>query len=97
MPEKTNPLIDEIPTPDMANLGAEAPWIYFDGVVNFATYKGIVQIELGANILTPAGAKVAITAHLRCGAAGATALRDVIDKALLVGMPTEPTPMGKTN
>jgi hypothetical protein len=40
---------------------------------------------------------VAITAHLRCGAASATALCDVIDKALLAEMPTEPTPVSKTN
>jgi hypothetical protein len=63
-----------------------APFIYCDGVVTYGIAQGIIQLELAANTLVPDGkgvrTDVLITAHLRCSAAAAIALRDSIDKAL---------------
>lgn len=63
-----------------------APFIYFDGVGAMGTNHGAIQIELGANVLTPEGAAlrtdVVITAHLRCSPNAAADLRNAIDKVL---------------
>jgi len=64
----------------------QAPFIYFDGVVTYGVNNGAIQIELAANTIMPDGpgtkTDVLITAHLRCSPAAASALRDMIDKAL---------------
>lgn len=64
----------------------KAPFIYFDGVSCFGQHSGTIQIELAAHVLVPDGSGVKIevvqTAHFRCSAAAAGALRDVLDKAL---------------
>jgi hypothetical protein len=69
-----------------AGSSEQAPFIYFDGVSCFGTNGGTIQIELGANTLTPEGSGVKVdvllTAHLRCSPAAAITLRDSIDKAL---------------
>jgi hypothetical protein len=69
-----------------AGSSEQAPFIYFDGVSCFGTNGGAIQIELGANALTPEGpgvkVDVLLTAHLRCSPAAAVTLRDSIDKAL---------------
>jgi hypothetical protein len=63
-----------------------APFVYFDGVVTFGINNSIIQIELGANGISPEGTgtktNVLITSHLRCSAAAALSLRDALDKAL---------------
>jgi hypothetical protein len=87
----------------VSNLGAEtAPFIYFDGVMTFGMNKGAVQIELAANVINPTsdgGTRndVVVTAHIRCSPAAAMDLQQAIGKAILMGMPVEPTPEGKAN
>lgn len=65
-----------------------APIIYFDGASCFGHHNGAIQIELAANLLMPVGAAVRVdvvqTAHLRCSVAAALALREALDKALVM-------------
>jgi hypothetical protein len=66
-----------------------APFLYFDGVMTYASTAGQVQLELGANTAVPTAdggirSEVVITAHLRCSQAAARILRDSIDKALAI-------------
>jgi hypothetical protein len=80
-----------------------APFIYFDGVAAMGTNHGAIQIELGANVLTPDGATLRtdafITAHLRCSPNAAADLRNAIDKALdmLKLPPTNSPPSANVN
>ena len=64
----------------------QAAVVYFDGVSCFGQHNRIIQIELAAHVLVPDGGGVRIeliqTANLRCSAAAAVSLRDVLDKAL---------------
>jgi hypothetical protein len=66
----------------------QAPFIFFDGVAAFGVTHGVIQFELGANIIVPVGTDtrtdVLITAHLRCSPAAAMGLRQAIDKVLQV-------------
>jgi hypothetical protein len=103
MTDKPDPAPATVPGVMLTNLGAEnAPFIYFDGVVTFGMNKGAVQIELAANVINPTpdgGTRtdVVITAHLRCSPAAALDLRQAIEKAMLMGMPVEQAPEGKSN
>src|SRR2546423_2712887 len=86
MADNTNP-IPEGPGIRIAPGTSEvAPFVFFDGVPTFGIHNGAIQIELGANTILPEGkgikVDVAITAHLRCCPAAATALRQTIDKIL---------------
>ena len=86
MADSTNS-IAEMPGVKIAPGSSEfAPFVFFDGVPTFGIHNGAIQIELAANTILPEGkgikVDVAITAHLRCCPAAATALRQAIDKAL---------------
>lgn len=78
---------DKIVVTDPGN----APIIFFDGVPNFGTANGIVNITLAANRHMLQGdsveTDVIATAFLRCNVQAAMNLRDAIDKALLIGAP----------
>lgn len=71
-----------------------APIVYFDGVANFGSNNGIVNITLAANRYL-ANAQGGVTgdviavAHLRCNLSAAADLRSALDKALLIGAPTD--------
>jgi hypothetical protein len=103
MTDKSNPATPKGFGITVSNLGAEsAPFIYFDGVAAFGMHQGLVQIELAANVLNlngNGGVKndVVFTAHLRCSPDAARNLQTEIGNALLIAMPTAPTPEGKTN
>jgi hypothetical protein len=71
-------------------LGAEyAPFIYFDGCMTYGVNFGVIQIELGANVIVPnanttigARTDVVTTVHLRCSLNAATDLLHAIQKVL---------------
>ena len=85
------------------NLGAEdAPFVYFDAVLAFGMYGGIVQIELAAKVLDVNGKgdlknEVVVTARMRCSPAAARNLQHELGNALLIAIPAAPTAEGKTN
>ena len=88
------------PTASTATLAADnnAPFIYFDAAVSYGVLNGAIQIELMANVLipTPDGgvrADGTFTAHLRCSPVAAASLRNAIDKAILIAVPSQ----GSTN
>ena len=79
----------------------EAPIIYFETCPTFGNNGDIINIMLAANLMEPtAGIKarkrLKAVAHLRVTHAAAAGLRDIIDRALLIGTPVE-NPSGKTN
>ncbi len=70
-----------------------APIIYFDGAPNFGNNNGVVNVTLAASRHMIQGDQIAFdvvaVAFLRCNVGAAIALREALDKALLIGMPTE--------
>lgn len=72
---------------------SHAPIIFFDGAPNFGNNEGIINITLAAGRHMINDDKIAFdavaVAFLRCGIPAAIALRAAIDKALLIGMPTQ--------
>ena len=71
-----------------------APIVYFDGVTNFGCNNGVVNVTLGANRYLPDSGSgvigdVIVVSHLRCTVAAAMDLRAALDKALLIGAPTD--------
>jgi hypothetical protein len=76
-----------------------APLIFFDEATNFAAYNGIISVTLAAVRSIPdAKGGIAndqiVVAFLRSNMRGAKALRDSLDRALLLA---EPKPDGPTN
>jgi hypothetical protein len=76
-----------------------APIIYFEGVPTCGYNNGIVNLLLAVGVVLPTPDGRTITepvavAHLRCNVIAAQALRDTIDKALLLATPV---PEGKAN
>jgi hypothetical protein len=76
-----------------------APIIFFDEATNFAAYNGIISVTLAAVRSIPdAKGGIAndqiVVAFLRSNMRGAKALRDSLDRALLLA---EPKPDGPTN
>jgi hypothetical protein len=70
-----------------------APIIYFDGCSTFGFNNGIVNLMLAVGLVLPTSdgntrVEAVAAAHLRCSAATAMQLRDMIDKALLIAAPT---------
>lgn len=70
-----------------------APIIHFDTVSAFSQRHGIVSVSLSVNIVSEIKDNKAINenfmiAHLRTSLVGAQLLRDTLDKALLLSMPT---------
>jgi hypothetical protein len=72
----------------------DAPTVYFDGVSNQGNNAGVLNIVLvaakhipgeGGN-LTPV---LMVVADLRCSIQGALSLKQAIDNALLLAMPTQ--------
>jgi hypothetical protein len=76
-----------------------APIIFFDEATNFAAYNGIISVTLAAVRSIPdskggiANDQI-VVAYLRSNMRGAKALRDSLDRALLLA---EPKPEGPTN
>ena len=76
-----------------------APIIFFDEATNFAAYNGIVSVTVTAVRSMPdskggiANDQI-VVAYLRSNMRGAKALRDSLDRALLLA---EPKPDGPTN
>jgi hypothetical protein len=103
MTDKPDPRASKASGVKVSNLGAEAaPFVYFDGAATFGMHQGVVQIELAANILNLDGKggvrnDVVVTAHLRCSPDAARNLQKEIGNALLIGMPVESRPEGKSN
>lgn len=85
------------------NLGAEdAPFVYFDAVLAFGMYGGVVQIELAAKVLDVNGKgdlknEVVVTARLRCSPDAARNLQHELGNALLINRKAAPMPEGKAN
>ena len=72
---------------------SDAPIIFFEGISTFSNNNGIVGLMLVAGLTLPTDdggtvGKVSAVAHLRCSIAVAVALRDALDRALLLGVPT---------
>ena len=78
--------VEPLPITVMPGSSERAPFIFFDGSYCFGTHAGVIQLELGTNVLMPSmgGARIDVlaTAHLRCSPAAAISLREAIDKAL---------------
>lgn len=72
---------------------AQAPILFFDGVSNFGTQGGVVNVTLAANRhLIRDGAivtDVIAVGFLRCTVETAMSLRKALDDALLLGAKTE--------
>jgi hypothetical protein len=68
-------------------VSTEAPFIYTDGVATFGANGGMIQLELGANVIVPTadgGTKIEVVmvAHIRCNLGAAIGLRDSLNKAI---------------
>ena len=79
----------------------EAPIIYFEVCPTFGNNGGLINIMLATSLIEPAAdglvrSRIKAVAHLRMTAGSAIGLRDIIDKALLLGAPVE-NPEGKAN
>jgi hypothetical protein len=67
-----------------------APFVYCDGVAAFGTNKGGIEIELSSRTILPipdttsVRHEIVITGHLRCNPAAAMAIREAIEKALVM-------------
>lgn len=87
-PPRPAPLVAPPPLSEAAS--ADAPFLFFDAVPAFAHGAGVIAATLAATRLLPAapgrppGRDLAIVAHLRMGIPAALALRDALDKALLL-------------
>jgi hypothetical protein len=94
MPDPALPKTPATPAFDVKDVGP-APIVYFDGATNFGWNNGIVNVTLAANRYLPDTASggvvgdVIIVSHLRCTTAAAIDLRAALDKALLIGVPTD--------
>jgi len=70
-----------------------APIIYFEGAPNFGNNNGIINITLAAARHMLDGDEVTFdavaVAFLRCNIPAALALRDALEKALLIGAPIQ--------
>jgi hypothetical protein len=103
MTDETNPVTRPPGIKVAAGSSELAPFIFFDGVVPYGISNGVIQLELAANTLVPAGevvrTDVFIVAHLRCSPAAANGLRDAVEKALAMpqqqSQMIEPTPSSK--
>lgn len=71
-----------------------APFIYFEAAPCFGTIPGMVRITLSASrVLTKAGSVIQddiAVAHLRCNVIAARALKDSLEKALLMAEQSPP-------
>jgi hypothetical protein len=70
----------------------DAPVIFFEICPTIGSHHGIINVLLAAGLAEPAPdarvkSRLKAVAHLRMSSAGATQLRDSIDKALLIGAP----------
>lgn len=79
----------------------EAPVIFFEVCPTFGNNGGLINVMLATGMVVPSEdgnvrTRVRAVAHLRMTAASAVGLRDIIDKALLIGAPVE-NPDGKAN
>jgi hypothetical protein len=71
-----------------------APIVFFDEAPVSSNYNGIIGITLCTNITSPDGTggltnDMAAVAFLRCNIQAARALRNALDRALLLGAKTE--------
>ena len=71
-----------------------APIIYFEAAPNFGNNNGIINVTLSAGRSIPAEdgsitTDAVVVAYLRCNAQAALHLRNAIDDALLLGVPTQ--------
>lgn len=74
-----------------AMASAQAPFLYFDGAPNYGVNNGILNVSLEAVRFTPVGQDIVpdrvIVAHLRMSPQAALALRQALDRALLLITP----------
>jgi hypothetical protein len=72
---------------------ANAPFIFFEAAPAFGNANGIVNVTLVASRHLLSGTlvttDVVAVAHLRCSVPAAMALRNALDRALLLGAKTE--------
>jgi uncharacterized membrane protein len=78
---------------------AHAPVIYFEGVPTLGFNNGIMNLMLAVGLVLPTSDGNTLTepvavAHLRCNVVAAIALKDALDKVLLLATPT---PEGKAH
>lgn len=90
----TEPAGEERPSLIVPVGAAEAPILYFDECTNFGCNNGMVNATLVAAVYTPqadgkVGMEFVVQAHIRTTIAGATGLREALNKALLIAMPTQ--------
>jgi hypothetical protein len=72
----------------------EVPILYFDDCTNFGCNHGIVNATLVTAVYTPqangqVGIKFVVQAHLRMSVPAAIGLREALNKALMLAMPTQ--------
>lgn len=77
------------------------PITYFEHAPSFSYLNGIVGVALTVGSVVPDGGTktrtvAAVAAHLKCNIAGAIALRDALNGALLMAQPVE-KPDGPAN
>ncbi len=95
------PLVEVLPTREgdySAIASANAPFIYCDGAAVFGHYAGVIHVTLDAvrrmpvaDNNSPASDRV-ITAHLRMSIPAAMSLKNALDGALLMALPTKEGP-----
>lgn len=77
---------------------ASAPFLYFDGAPNFGFHNGIVNVTLEAVRFSAVEHEIipdrVIVAHLRMGVTAAQALKNALERALLLAAPV---PNGQKN
>jgi len=83
----------EVAAPLELSDAAHAPLIYLDGCTNFGVNQDIVNATLFAHRFLAVGqgqiqTDQIVTAHLRMSVAAAQSLKEAIDKALLMAMPS---------
>lgn len=93
MAKKTDdPKVEPKPPALTVKDAPHAPILYFDGVSNFGHNGGVVTLTLGAARYLLDNGEIAhdvvAVGHLRCTIGAAHELREAIDSALLLTMPT---------
>ena len=91
MTENPDPRAEKVPVPISDT--SHAPFIYFENAPTFGFMNGVVNISLSANrtYAGPDGAIVneqIVVAYLRGNIPAALSLRQAIDSALLLAVPT---------
>jgi hypothetical protein len=87
-------MADNTNAPGGISYSPHGPFIYFENVMSFGHMNGIIAVTISAacDRIGPEGSPVpeqVIVASLRGNILAAKALRDALDKALLMAAPTQ--------